>query len=1635
MEQVNIGYTPYFLNFDADLTKLQNNEGRYLKNTRFKLGSASNVTGGTDGVITPLPSNEIYCSGLELPSGDNKTIGAYEFQELNEIYWIVWNSENNHSIYMIDGQTEVCQLVYRGDCLNLSLSPEYAIPEHRVTMKVQYSETNGEQTIVEKYLIFTDGYNNVRQINVLASIGSDSFTTAYFEAVFPYRNCCDFITLAPIAPLYRPKWTLIERVEDSNGEAEDKDLPNKLFNRSLQFAYQFIYVDGRESSISPYSKPIIVGGTDCFEQNPDVLPRCAEFNLWVGNAFVDKINIYTRECSDCPTGDCQTNWTLYDTLEKHKCDENVKWWERTQAWDEYDYNSDSNEITYIFCNNKECTPVDQSIFTHIENAVPFKSKAIAPLGSKISLSNNLRGSNNLTCEQVEAFSIEVEPQPDEECVIPKRDITMYAIIRNDSTANGYGNENGFLFGDSSNGVEQSIEGRFYFGGLGWRKHPVTGTKKVAVDNFWKDYKQYVPAKVENEDTTGGFVGYLAGTNYVCISEQVKLVPDSCDIQSLGIIYRDVANMQKSNGSFDDIVKELKDGEYLILQKFTFKDVPAGKYVFRIAGHRTGYTLGFELTSTYTYRSENLPCSIGGDFTPAMYDTYECIVDVCNYDYDGLQEGKAMVIKDLTYPTFLDDTLEIINKWYYNLVSEVYLYEDDAHSIPFEKQNATFTYGTFKDRITSIVHDLSDGYLVPNPYNLPIVVPASGVESIGTKITDHNGFVFFREGFWRLRTIGSLLSGVLFDFTSIFTEPTLGTIDITYTNGCTTSTIENIMVGKSQVSPNVTAFSNKGYRGLKGTIFKSTDTSEDPCNRIQIKGRILSDDGKKLAGINVGFSGSQFVRTDGFGRFVLNVHQTPSFDRYGYFMISNAGNSCMIVCNDDCESCCESMFDEYDFTGICGVGSDESDCPQVIIDKGDLEFKKVNSPDKGLKGRYGIALIGFDCYGRVVTGGANEITYIDTQECWDKHPLINWAWDASALLPSEVKAISFLRTKNLNGTILQWVADKFILIDKYGNETSSRGQAIAMAIDLQSLLEYNRQNNLSVLTTYSFVKGDMVKIIDDCENPITYLITGDTFGMPQDTALEQELSITSNGSTAVTKTNYAISNGGRIIIPYDSRLDSYLNKCSVKIEIIRPYECTSEFDPYFEISDIINVTDGVLDTTEGVLETWDTYKIFRSIPKDIDCDQNPNDDSYFSNNITDFWGKGCTDAGRPFTKNPYAQRRWMENEMAVSKSWVNNGKYNGLSTFWDEEVKQFKDQNWGGIVAVNVQRNYILFICENDFFTTTFDQNYLQVDANGNVKGVQPNAISEPTPKVGMNYGCSYEHTSSIVFYDGNAYWYDSKNAGYIVCDYQKAIDISIPSFVKGYISDKSRYINTYNDSVDYNPYKLFEVVSNICPLHKEVHLTFRKRGDLSLEDENFINSQRTNVLSENETFVFDIINGRFINTRAYTPEYYAKLRTSSSGIQFITFKGGVPYKQNTKSTTSNTFFGVETKSVIEISANLIPSKVKIFQSISEEIKQFPLMVDRVYTNEPNSYSYIPEDYFKKKENIHYAEFLRDMSSYFDPNKYQQSMLIDGKRMFGQYASIRLIPTTQNQSKYFELNKIWVLFSGSELSMKSQVVES
>lgn len=1645
MEQVNSAYFPIELNMDLDVSKLNPSQSPFLKNTRFLLntnannsnGSGNNASVGSNvGKITNIMSTSL-AGQLSLPDGTNKTIGVYEFQDLNEGYWFVWNSNGEHTVNRHDGNTGILETVYKWNCAEdgFSINPEHAIPEHRCHVKIRYKvqiDENGETTInnkiiFEKELIFTNAKNDIFQINVLASIGSNSFTTPYYAPVYPhYELRCDLIALAPIAPLYSPAWTLVERIEATEnglgtGHTIDKDLPNKLFNHAIQLSYQFVYTDARPSSVSMYSLPIIVGGTDCAEQNPETQPRCADVRLWVGNAHVEKINIFTREAPD-------GSWTLYDTIKKFDCDDTDKYWERdiNSQWSDFAYNKATNEITYRFCNNKQCTPVDQALFTHIENNVPFACKALAPAGDALLLGNDLRDSNNLPCEIVDSFSANITLQPNDACAIEKRKIVMYVLIKNDSVdKDGNGEEPQFLFGDSSTSSNTSIGGGYRFGGLGMRNKLCDGTMtpKVAIDDSWKDYEQYVP------ESTGGFVGYLAGTNFQAISKQVKFNFGSCTEEDFGIVFRDITKMNNKNGSFDDIVKALVSGEYIFLQKFVFEDIPSGKYVFRVAGHRTGTDVGYELTSTYIRGNDNIGVCDDRvkefpDFIAPLKNTFEWTIDVCTTGYNSLDDsGSVMVLIDNTLPDFETLTQEVCNNVIdYNLITELYLYEDNSYSVPMEMQRLNYHVGTVKKFGAGVV-PWTDTVLMGDPLLPCGIFPFNYKQSIGlrdgttdTQLTDHNGFVFHRERFWRWRTGYSLLC-ILIDFTAFHGEPVLGKYSVSYVDECEIVDTDQFQIGKPQVTPAVTVFSNKGYKGLKGSIKKSLNIDSKKCDRVLIKGRLVDQNGKALTGITVGYEQSQFVRTDGFGGFKAYVHNSvPGFDRCDHLIISNSGGACQIVCVG-CFSCCSLLYKEVCLPG-CTV------CENIIVDEGTIVFQKVNQPDKGLKGRYGIAVEGWDYYGRIVTGGVNLIKYFDVNECWSKHPILSWVYSGGQL-PKEIKWLTFSLTANLNGSITQWVADKFQLLDSEGNVTSNKGTAQAVAVNIASLIHYNSSHNFNTLSTYQFVRGDVLKIIDDCDNPIQYLISGTTFGTTATTASQEStLTLSNSAGTATSKTNFATDNGSTIIIPYDSQIDDLLSKCAIKIEIVRPYQCENNLNPFGEQWQSVPVIDGVPQVTSGDIPAFDVFKIYRNIGKIKDCTQNPNDDPYFSNNVTDFWGAKVTSWGRVLSENPYAERKWKENEIAKSHEWINNGVVNGLATFWNENVKNYKGQDWGGIVSIHAERNALIVITSRDWFTAPYEYNYLRQTNDGLIQSTLSDNLGDPMMKIGDNFGCKQEHTSTIIYYEGLVYWFDGNNSNLIVCDYKQANDVSINSF-KGWLLSKNKFISEFNYGVE-DLTKIFEVQAGFDPMHNEYHLTFRLRPN------GFLNEHREIVIDDSETFVLNTQSKQASNFRGYVPEYYSKLRNANDSSQFILFKDGQPYQLNNLTGTRNTFFGVKQTSVVEICVNANDSKEKIFQSLTQECLPTNFFVDKITTPEKNSFSYVPQKYWVRKENTFYAEVLRDMSSYFDANFMKVSTLIEGKRVFGKYALIRFVMIEANQDTYFELNKIWCLLTGSELSEKPQI---
>jgi hypothetical protein len=227
-----------------------------------------------------------------------------------------------------------------------------------------------------------------------------------------------------------------------------------------------------------------------------------------------------------------------------------------------------------------------------------------------------------------------------------------------------------------------------------------------------------------------------------------------------------------------------------------------------------------------------------------------------------------------------------------------------------------------------------------------------------------------------------------------------------------------------------------------------------------------------------------------------------------------------------------------------------------------------------------------------------------------------------------------------------------------------------------------------------------------------------------------------------------------------------------------------------------------------------------------------------------------------------------------------------------------------------------------------------------------------------------------------------------------------------------------------------EICAGVDPLTGDINLTFRPRYGLASHPQYFVNDEREIFYDMQETFVFNPFKLRWTHFAGYTPEGYGTLSQATSGQEMITFAAGAPWFHNSDGQTSfNNFYGVQTNDVLDVPLNFDDEKVKIFQNLVVETPGGSYFADRIYTEDKKLYSYIPLAYFQRKEQVLYGRFLANMGTYPNPNKPVPSLLIDGKRVFGKVAVVRLVGDPNNQSNYAELNYIEYRITGSERSKK------
>ena len=1585
---------PIFLQVDNATERLKPNETPFKKGTGFDQNGNPSEEAGTQGgtesgynalVETPIRSNQIL-SGIPAnfyPSGYNKNYGSFFSVETNEFYWANFNGNGNHGLYVVNCDTGQVNTIVIDPNLPFTEEQEGFLMDHRWDIRVAL---NANKQIVEKFLVYTNGKGWQGFINVNAAIATNGFDAAlfpYWQLTPPHFDRRELLEWPTRPPMYSP---LVATIANTPALI---DQVNRLIDTAFQVAYRFNYTDGRRTAISPYSLPLIIKSED-YLSNPNILPKTAIFTLFAGSCMVESIDIFIRKntnaVNNIPPETEWSDWYLYDTIYKFSGDATsgssilgTPYWTRTNPWSDYNYNTNLNQIQYTFDNSNVLQIVDQTDFVRLYNDIPQRSIGMTALGDGSLLVNNRRNYDNLSQSVSNQMSINVAEQPQVGCLVPTRTLRLYAYIGMATDSAWYISQVGFYDGANT---------QMRFGGLNYGGTGGTPNQAGIDFNISTDFGLNFADK-------NAFRCYLKGTPYYVdgqwyqVNQDFSLValPDLLDFSNPDVLQL-VRNIYIAGGFFVCV--------------FTFT-IPAGRYIATIGRHSVPSAGDFIDSSTYIYGIAN-----------------SRKISSVNSEINTLRPDAIVVYsKEIE----IDCTAGNVDVWG-NGHDLFYIY------CPYvSTSNFRFIEGYFQES--------QDSPLGMELYSYQVQIGGNvGADDWG-RFTDKNGF------YW-----------------AYIVESSAGIADVHIVGNINCVQVNfdiRTAQGGTGWKQNPTAYLSDHNAGVVG-----------PCNRVLYSGTITSLDGTiPYSNIAVSIKDGATVLTDENGNFTLIIHNGFPFPRVSNVYVNSGGN--FVITIADCGYIPINTYEESLAPCVpCNVRNYPIPLNMMIYIQ--------NTSEQSLKsgGIYVNSVVVGDLAGRLsfmniisktpVPSFTERGNTLATYFQW----LINGPLNLNQVNP-DWKWIAPGVSKNLReSAYTEWVGDYIEYIDNNGNVVSDASSAVYCSISITSLYNYNVARNFSTLATYQFTPGDRVIIMDDGNgnlltgNPIDLKILGSNYNQAAQTSglipststvpiinnnLSNTQSVTTSvtdgsGTTGTTVSIQTVQNQQAITIYvlYDPRLTPLINAKGLWIELWTPadqsailqFSETQGFYPIIngEVAEFTGYgTNGEPQyeyPTEIDITFWDTYLFQRSITIPTIGDK------YFSHpfespNISDTFGYDLTSGGRLNFNNNLAKQIWIEDEAAKSDNFIINGTLNGIGTFNTANAKRFTDFKSGQINMVIAVRNVVFFLCENDFFVTDYNFQYIYANAQGVAVANLNDTLGSPHQKVGSNYGVRGEDTGTIVVYEDMISWYDRKNQAWVISDYRTAKDISlfneklgVTGGMSSYLNSKTRAISNWNMTAPNS--SRFDVIGGVDTERGNLYLTFRPRRNNS-NDPTSYGSTRENIdLNHQETLVYNTITQRFVRFENFTPEAYGKMKGKTTGIQLVTFAAGVPYLHNTGNQSFNNFYSIQYDWTMIGGFNQNQEVNKVFANLVLDINGPGAYIDFLRTNDPNSFSYVPMNLVRKIENKYYLTLLRNMWTFFPPGTQDafRSTLIDGKRIYNLYLLFRLVGDPNNRGKYFELKTIYNL---------------
>lgn len=1575
---------PKYINTDSAYEELKPDEAPFIKGIETTIngnpdtgiglnnafGEGQNAT-----VLTPTRSNKAFPGAL-LPEGYNKNIGSFESYVTQELYYFNYNDRGKYGIYVLNGNTFEWSKIIEDEKLGFTDDQEAFMAEHRVSLYVVYDK---DKNIIEKILLITDGNTWQKWINTIAAIRSDGFNAVlypYWGLKQPHYDREELLEWPTRPPMVNSK---VESIPNTSG---DSGKVNQLIDQAFQFAQVFGNTDGRVTNFSSYSEtPLIIRSED-FLNNPDNLPKNSKLTLYAGSPLTEYIDIFVRKSSKkTSTVASQITWSDWYKVEriyKFGHDPNVigtDYWLRTNPWANFNYDTVYNTIEYIFDNSRLLEIINQEDAIRLQNDIPQLSIAQGVLNETVALANNRYGYNNLSTTELDKLDVIVKEKEDQLCNLENRRIRLYAYIGRPGSEFSYISQVGYYLGDDK---------QMRFGGMITGRQNKVGIDAAESKAFGLDFAN-----------KNAFRCYLKGTPYFTDGKWFQVNSDNSLVEIPNLL----------DGTSSDVQEYIQsvfvDSGYFVCVFDLI--VPAGRYIATIGRHNVSSDGDYRATSTYIYGIANsrvksvtgLPAVNGGVFVTSI---------------------KPNAIGTFSKEMEIDCVSGDVDVWGNN-ADLFYIYCPD-----FEKGNGQ---GNFR---------FIEGYLKETATNpLPVELFPYLLLNIDRAAGDDWGQYTDKNGFYWGKTKVRESSHVDINF--------ICKLNCVYPSRFTIPTSQ----AGNGWRVNAVAYLSDNNSGVVGD-----------CNRVIVNGSIRSLDnsvGYSNVAISIKDGSTVYSRND--GTFALIVHNGQPSLRSSNIYINAGGNFNITIANcgavplehfseslSPCSNCNERIYPLPINLNIKAEGGSQYSLKENAVyeigcgcaDKaGRLQF--VNPIKK-------VAVPSFLQRGNVFA------TYFQAQ------------LSTALQIEPDLKWFAFYVSKP-TGLLryLDWIGDKIAYINSAGEIVSDPASAVFCAIYIDSLYNYNLANNFSLLSNWQFTPDDRIRVLDNGEGQLFDVATyGDEINLQvlgtnyNQAAIAAGIIPNDNQNTTVnvTNTDQTTNKNVTLYVRYDARLNKLDRKTGFWIELYTPFQQTDKL-PYSELKwyPVINGTIAEFAGLSGgqpifnfpttfILNYWDTYLFSRNISIPGQGDKFFNH-PFNSPNVSDAFGANLNSGGRQSTKNDDAKQIWKINNVIKADAFITTGIINGLGTFRNDtqHSTDYDNNHYDGIIAMIPQRGIILFICKNDYFTTNYDFHFAFPNEQGVMVVNQDGGLSRPFQKVGDNYGVSPDDTGTIISIDKYVTWYDRKNEAWVLCDYKNAKDVSDLEDKEGrkyginsYLAEKTDFISSWNAAHKTN--SRFDVISGVDMRTNKIYITFRPRKINSNDPATYINKRRNIDIKSPETWCFDIDEGRWVSTANFTPEGYGKLRGLKSGVEMITFAAGKPYYHlNTPNNDYLNFYGQQTEPVILAVFNPHPELVKIFQGMAQDLLPNPLRIDMVYDNEEDSFSYLPSNYIKKKENVYYGSLLRDMTSYLRNNEDEgfRSTLQDGKRMFGRYCIVRFTGIANKLNEYFQLSGLFYQLTDSSSNKK------